>query len=60
MVVGVCAGYLIRSLLYGVSPVNVPVTALVGSIFIVVAAIAAYFPARRAASVDPILALRME
>jgi predicted permease len=60
MVVGVCAGYLIRSLLYGVSPVNVPVTALVGSIFIVVAAMAAYFPARRAASVDPIQALRME
>ena len=59
-VVGVFAGYLIRSLLYGVSPVNVPVTTMVGAIFIVVAGLAAYFPARRAASVDPIKALRME
>jgi predicted permease len=54
------AGYGIRSLLYGVSVINVPVTALAAAIFIVAAAFAAYFPARRAASVDPIQSLRLE
>ncbi|HEV2709713.1 MAG TPA: ABC transporter permease [Edaphobacter sp.] len=54
------AGYGIRSLLYGVSVVDVPVTALAATVFIVAAALAAYFPARRAASVDPVESLRME
>jgi putative ABC transport system permease protein len=53
-------GYGIRSLLYGVSVVDVPVTALAATVFIVAAGLAAYFPARRAASVDPIESLRME
>jgi ABC-type antimicrobial peptide transport system permease subunit len=60
VIVSVFAGYLIRSLLYGVSPVNIPVTALAATVFILAAALAAYFPARRAASVDPIQSLRME
>lgn len=60
ILVSVFAGYGIRSLLYGVAPVNVPVTALAAVVFILAAALAAYFPARRAASVDPIQSLRME
>jgi predicted permease len=60
VIVSVFAGYLIRSLLYGVSPVNIPVTALAATVFVLAAALAAYFPARRAASVDPIQSLRME
>ena len=60
IVIAIFAGHLIRSLLYGVSPVNVPVTGLVMAIFTVVAALAAYFPARRAALVDPVQSLRME
>lgn len=56
----IVAGYGIRSLLYGVSVVNVPVTVLAATVFIVAAALAAYLPARRAASVDPVESLRME
>ncbi|MGA7314842.1 MAG: ABC transporter permease [Silvibacterium sp.] len=60
IIASVFAGYWIRSLLYGISPVNVPVTALAAAVFILAAALASYFPARRAASVDPIRSLRME
>jgi len=60
ILVSVFAGYGIRSLLYGTSPLNIPVTALATTIFILAAAIAAYLPARRAAAVDPIQSLRME
>jgi predicted permease len=60
IIVSIFAGYWIRSLLYGVSVVNVPVTALAAAVFILAAALAVYFPARRAASVDPVESLRME
>ena len=60
ILVSILAGYWIRSLLYGVSPINGPVTALAAGTFILAAAFAAYFPARRAASVDPMQSLRTD
>jgi putative ABC transport system permease protein len=50
----------IESFLYGVSPTD-PATALaVAGVLLLVAALAAFLPARRAASVDPAVTLRAE
>jgi predicted permease len=65
---GVCIGLvsaalltrLIQSVLFGISPLD-PVTYAVMPLVLVIAAIiASYLPARRAASVDPVEALRAE
>jgi putative ABC transport system permease protein len=59
----VCAMVLSRfvaSLLYGVSPGDVPTYAGVAALLGGVALIAAYVPSRRASRVDPMVALRYE
>lgn len=54
------AGRYVESLLFGVKPLDAGTFVAVASIFVSVAALAAYVPARRAAKVDPLIALRCE
>ena len=51
---------LIRGLFYGVRPWDVPTLAIVLAVLILAALLATYIPARRAASIDPVEALRSE
>jgi ABC-type antimicrobial peptide transport system permease subunit len=54
------ASRLVRGLLYGVSPLDPLAFSIVPLTLVAVAAVAVYLPARRAASVDPIRALKTE
>lgn len=54
------AGKAVEGLLYGTKSVDPPVIAIVTTLFVLAAAVAAFVPARRAASVDPMDALRAD
>jgi predicted permease len=56
----VAAARLMQTLLFGTTPWDVPTLAVVAVVLSVAALLASYFPARRAASVNPIEALRVE
>jgi predicted permease len=51
---------LLRSLLFGITPLDTATFAVVPAAFALVALIASYLPARRATGIDPIVALRQE
>jgi putative ABC transport system permease protein len=51
---------LMTDLLYGVRPTDAPTFAVVTAVLVVSSLLASYIPARRALSVDPIVALRHE
>jgi ABC-type antimicrobial peptide transport system permease subunit len=60
--VSVAAGVmqLMKSLLFGISPLDPFTYVVVPLILVTAAAVASYLPARRAAMVDPVVALRAE
>jgi ABC-type antimicrobial peptide transport system permease subunit len=60
LVVSTLAGSVIQKLLYGIRAVDPTVILVVAALFLAAALIAAFLPARRAASVDPMEALRSE
>ena len=64
VVIGVAAALastrLLRTLLYGVKPLDALVFATMSLLMIAIGALASYMPARRASSVDPIEALRSD
>jgi predicted permease len=60
LAVAVAAGRLVGTLLFGLAPSDVPTMVTAVVVMAAVAATAAYLPARRAAQVDPNVALRIE
>jgi putative ABC transport system permease protein len=60
LVLAAGAARLLTALLYGFHPDYVPTATLVSLILLVVAALACFVPAHRAARVDPVVALRNE
>jgi putative ABC transport system permease protein len=60
LVGAVLVGRAIRSMLFGVGPIHVPTLVSVSAILIIVAALASWIPARRAARTDLLGALRGE
>jgi len=59
-VLALAAGGLISHVLYGVSPNDPAVLGVTASLLVAVVALATYIPARRAATLDPAIALRTE
>jgi ABC-type antimicrobial peptide transport system permease subunit len=60
VLIAIPAATVIESQLYGISPGDPWNLVLVAAFLIAVATVAAYIPARRAARVDPMVALRWE
>ena len=58
--VSLAATRLLRSQLFGVTPADPVAYVTVAALLSAVAIVACYVPARRAAAVDPIIALRQE
>jgi len=60
--VGAAAGLtqMMKSLLFGISPLDPVTYTAVPLVLAVAAVLASYLPARRAAAVDPVVALRTE
>jgi predicted permease len=56
----IASARLMQTLLFGTTPWDVPTLAAVGAVLAAAAIVASYLPARRAASVNPIEALRVE
>jgi predicted permease len=57
---GLAFGQVAETLLYGLTPVDPVTIAVAVSLIVATAALGAYLPARRAANVDPLVALRHE
>jgi putative ABC transport system permease protein len=64
LVLGLGGAYLVgramRSTLYGVGAIDLTAFSAVGALLLLSALVACYFPARRAAAVEPVKALRIE
>ncbi|MDB4914569.1 MAG: permease [Gemmatimonadetes bacterium] len=58
LVLAVGASRLLVAFLYGVSPLDAPTFLATSALFVAVAFLASYLPARRAALADPLVALR--
>jgi predicted permease len=60
LVLSIVAATVVRSLLYGLAPWDPITLAMAAGLMLVVTVVASFLPARRAASVDPMVALRNE
>jgi ABC-type antimicrobial peptide transport system permease subunit len=60
VIASILAGRIIQKLLYGIRTVDPSLILIVATLFLAAAVAAAVLPARRAASVDPMEALRSE
>ncbi|HEX3878845.1 MAG TPA: hypothetical protein VHW24_17785, partial [Bryobacteraceae bacterium] len=60
LIAAVCIGRALRAMLYGIAATDPVSLTLVALILLMTAILACYLPARRAATLDPVIALRHE